>query len=126
LAFATFLVWRLRTGACGVDACGFWRYRMPPVYFTAKKNKKINGNRSFFSSKIFYPILELISFRRTDFLMNDEKFRNQIHVYVQRVPKEKAGEIRFEKCVTIDETRSISIESGAASPHRRTAIAASV
>jgi len=31
LAFATFLVWRLRTGACGVGACGFWRYRMPPV-----------------------------------------------------------------------------------------------
>jgi len=23
LAFATFLVWRLRTGACGVGACGF-------------------------------------------------------------------------------------------------------
>jgi len=32
LAFATFLVWRLRTGACGVGACGFWRYRMPPTY----------------------------------------------------------------------------------------------
>jgi len=31
LALATFLVWRLRTGACGVGACGFWRYRMPPV-----------------------------------------------------------------------------------------------
>jgi len=30
LAFANFLVWRLRTGACGVGACGFWRYRMPP------------------------------------------------------------------------------------------------
>jgi len=30
LAFATFLVWRLQTGACGVGACGFWRYRMPP------------------------------------------------------------------------------------------------
>jgi len=30
LALATFLVWRLRTGACGVGACGFWRYRMPP------------------------------------------------------------------------------------------------
>jgi len=30
MAFATFLVWRLRTGACGVGACGFWRYRMPP------------------------------------------------------------------------------------------------
>ena len=26
----TFLVWRLRTGACGVGPCGFWRYRMPP------------------------------------------------------------------------------------------------
>jgi len=31
LAFATFFVWRLRTGACGVGACGFWRYRMPPT-----------------------------------------------------------------------------------------------
>jgi len=30
VAFATFLVWRLRTGACGVGACGFWRYRMAP------------------------------------------------------------------------------------------------
>jgi len=34
LAFATFLVWRLRTGACGVGAYGFWRYRMPPVTTT--------------------------------------------------------------------------------------------
>jgi len=32
MAFATFLVWRLRTGACGVGACGFWRYRMPPAF----------------------------------------------------------------------------------------------
>jgi len=31
MAFATFLVWRLRTGACGVGACGFWRYGMAPV-----------------------------------------------------------------------------------------------
>jgi len=30
MAFATFLVWRFRTGACGVGAYGFWRYRMPP------------------------------------------------------------------------------------------------
>jgi len=29
MAFATFLVWWLRTGACGVGARGFWRYRMP-------------------------------------------------------------------------------------------------
>jgi len=29
LAFATFLVGRLQTGACGVGAYGFWRYRMP-------------------------------------------------------------------------------------------------
>jgi len=29
LAFANFLVWRLRTGVCGVGANGFWRYRMP-------------------------------------------------------------------------------------------------
>jgi len=33
LAFANFLVWRLRTGACGVGACGFWRYRMPTLHF---------------------------------------------------------------------------------------------
>jgi len=32
LAFATFLVWRLRTDACDVGACGFWRYRMPPFF----------------------------------------------------------------------------------------------
>jgi len=25
MAFATFLVWWLRIGACGVGACGFWR-----------------------------------------------------------------------------------------------------
>jgi len=30
LAFATFLVWRLRIGACGVGACGFWRSRQLP------------------------------------------------------------------------------------------------
>jgi len=30
LALATFLVWQLRTGACGVGAYGFWCYRMPP------------------------------------------------------------------------------------------------
>jgi len=37
LAFATFLVWRLRNGACGVGACGFWRYRTPPIYFTTSE-----------------------------------------------------------------------------------------
>jgi len=30
MEFATFLVWRLRTGACGVGAYGFWRFRMLP------------------------------------------------------------------------------------------------
>ena len=30
MAFATLLVWRLQTDACGVGASGFWRYRMPP------------------------------------------------------------------------------------------------
>ena len=30
MAFATFLVWRLRTGACG-----FWRYRMSPDWLGA-------------------------------------------------------------------------------------------
>jgi len=37
LAFATFLVWWLRTGACGVGACGFWRYRMPPIKYNLKE-----------------------------------------------------------------------------------------
>jgi len=32
LAFATFLVWRSRIRACGVGACGFWRYRMHPAF----------------------------------------------------------------------------------------------
>jgi len=31
LAFATFLVWRLRIGACGVGACGFWRLGQLPT-----------------------------------------------------------------------------------------------
>jgi len=34
LAFAAFLVWRVRIGACGVGACGFWRHRMPPGFST--------------------------------------------------------------------------------------------
>jgi len=39
LAFATFLVWRLRTGACGVGACVFFlRYRMP-----LKSEHKVHG-----------------------------------------------------------------------------------
>ena len=28
----TFLVWRLRTGACGLGSCGFCRHRMPPEF----------------------------------------------------------------------------------------------
>ena len=36
LAFATFLVWRLRIGACGVGACGFWRLRQLPEISTNK------------------------------------------------------------------------------------------
>ena len=36
LAFATFLVWRLRIGACGVGACGFWRLWQLPVQFRVK------------------------------------------------------------------------------------------
>jgi len=35
LAFATFLVWRLRTGACGVGACGFWRLSQLPERYTS-------------------------------------------------------------------------------------------
>ena len=37
MAFATFLVWRLRTGACGVGAYGFWRYRMPSSCARARR-----------------------------------------------------------------------------------------
>ena len=33
LAFATFLVWWLRIGACGVGACGFWRLWHLPRQF---------------------------------------------------------------------------------------------
>jgi len=35
LAFATFLVCRLRTGACGVGACGFGAIECPPKAKTA-------------------------------------------------------------------------------------------
>jgi len=34
LALATFLVWRLRIGACGVGACGFWRLLQLPELST--------------------------------------------------------------------------------------------
>ena len=34
LAFATFLVWRLRIGACGVGACDFWRLWQLPANTT--------------------------------------------------------------------------------------------
>ena len=40
LAFATFLVWRLRTGACGVGACGFWRYQCPPIKPTRRQRTR--------------------------------------------------------------------------------------
>ena len=36
LAFATFLVWRLRIGACGVGACGFWRLWQLPENATVE------------------------------------------------------------------------------------------
>jgi len=45
LAFATFLVWRLRTGACGVGASGFGRYRMPPVEIGILKALKFSGGK---------------------------------------------------------------------------------
>jgi len=37
LAFATFLVWRLRTGVCGVGACDFWRLWQLPEKTVTKK-----------------------------------------------------------------------------------------
>ena len=40
MAFATFLVWWLRTGACGFGACGFWRYRMSPTRSNERWNLK--------------------------------------------------------------------------------------
>jgi len=50
LAFATFLVWWLRTG---VGACGFWRYRMPP---SCAKKKNIAATKVLFCRyiKIFF------------------------------------------------------------------------
>jgi len=39
LAFATFLVWRLRIGACGVGACGFWALKTATRLFFQKKSK---------------------------------------------------------------------------------------
>jgi len=47
LAFATFLVWQLRTGACGVGAYGFWRYRMPPDLYIGEKKieRKFTASR---------------------------------------------------------------------------------
>jgi len=46
LAFATFLVWRLPIGACGVNACGFWCYgfwRIPQPFV-----QKFLGSRFIF------------------------------------------------------------------------------
>ena len=39
MAFATFLVWRLRTGACGVGACGFGAIECPPPIVQSIKLK---------------------------------------------------------------------------------------
>jgi len=40
-AFATFLVWRLRIGACGVGACGFGAYDSYPISTELKTQTKI-------------------------------------------------------------------------------------
>ena len=52
MAFATLLVWRLRTGACGVGACGFWRYRMPPG-----KKKQQKNELCFYRDSVDGPVL---------------------------------------------------------------------
>ena len=49
LAFATFLVRRLRIGACGVGACGFWRlWQLPVLSFVLR--------RLFFHKKSARPV----------------------------------------------------------------------
>jgi len=70
VAFATFLVWRLRTGACGVGACGFWRYRMPPptsitTNINLKKNQtnteKYDKLKEYMSEKENFPHVLLLT-----------------------------------------------------------------
>jgi len=56
-AFATFLVWRLRTGACGVGVCGFWRYRMPPNLYSNQNTGPITCFRCYPKQSTALPIV---------------------------------------------------------------------
>jgi len=42
LAFATFLVWRLRTGACG-----FWRLRQLPIIYNGEDKTLLKNCKGF-------------------------------------------------------------------------------
>jgi len=53
LAFATFLVWRLRTGG----ACGFWRYRMPPLTHFAGMQPMGNGSLVIATEKVHFALV---------------------------------------------------------------------
>jgi len=57
MAFATFLVWRLRTGAYGVGAYGFRRYRMPPSEGTDSNSSVENQNSQFCNVKFISTII---------------------------------------------------------------------
>jgi len=41
----TFLVWRLRIGACGVGACGFGAYDSYPIYPDGISNSQTNVSK---------------------------------------------------------------------------------
>ena len=58
LAFATFLVWQLRTGAYGVGAYAFWRYRMPP-----DKTEEVRVLNIFEDRPMFSHIIQKVSAR---------------------------------------------------------------
>ena len=67
LAFATFLVWRLRIGACGVGACGFWRLRQLPPQKKLNMFKVILGfdhwsciiSRNWRKRAVTFPVIPL-------------------------------------------------------------------
>jgi len=82
LAFATFLVWRLRIGACGVGACGFGAYDSYPT-------------RGLTCTLIIFPlssyILEIISQEFSRRLVDPVEVREGM----EHVPQDAA---EIEKC----------------------------
>jgi len=66
MAFATFLVWRLRTGACGVGACGFWRYRMPPGSFQESNERDLSVFLSIVIKSRQFAFSLLLKYNTTD------------------------------------------------------------